>query len=118
MMGNDNDLLETLRKIGDDVGERVWPMPLYEEYFSYIKSEWADMKNAGSRWGGAVTAGMFLKQFIPEKVSWAHLDVAGGLGQLIVADVFVASVAEPSVFSLAPATSSSTVEEGAGVLIG
>jgi leucyl aminopeptidase len=77
MMGNDNDLLETLRKIGDDVGERVWPMPLYEEYFSYIKSEWADMKNAGSRWGGAVTAGTFLKQFIPEKVSWAHLDVAG-----------------------------------------
>jgi leucyl aminopeptidase len=77
MMGNDKDLLETLRKIGDDVGERVWPMPLYEEYFSYIKSEWADMKNAGSRWGGAVTAGTFLKQFIPEKVSWAHLDVAG-----------------------------------------
>jgi leucyl aminopeptidase len=77
MMGNDKDLLETLRKIGDDVGERVWPMPLYEEYFSYLKSEWADMKNAGSRWGGAVTAGTFLKQFIPEKVSWAHLDVAG-----------------------------------------
>ena len=77
MMGYDEDLLETLRKIGDDVGERVWPMPLYEEYFSYIKSEWADMKNAGSRWGGAVTAVTFLNQFIPEKVSWAHLDVAG-----------------------------------------
>jgi leucyl aminopeptidase len=77
MMGNDNDLLETLQKLGEDVGERVWPMPLYEEYLSYIKSEWADMKNAGSRWGGAVTAGTFLKQFVPEKVSWAHLDVAG-----------------------------------------
>ena len=63
--------------LGDDVGERAWPMPLYDEYFSYLKSEWADMKNAGSRWGGAVTAGSFLKQFVPEKVSWAHFDIAG-----------------------------------------
>ena len=52
-------------------------MPLYEEYLSYLKSEWADIKNAGSRWGGAVTAGIFLKQWVPEKVSWAHLDIAG-----------------------------------------
>jgi leucyl aminopeptidase len=76
-MGNDSDLIETLRKIGDGVGERVWPMPLYDEYLSYIKSEWADIKNAGSRWGGSVTAGMFLKQFVPENVAWAHLDIAG-----------------------------------------
>ena len=77
MMGNDEELLDTLRKLGEVVGERVWPMPLYDEYLSYLKSEWADIKNAGSRWGGAVTAGTFLKQFVPEKVSWAHLDVAG-----------------------------------------
>jgi leucyl aminopeptidase len=76
-MGNDPEIIETLRKIGDDVGERIWPLPLYDEYFSYIESEWADMKNAGSRWGGAVTAGTFLKQFVPENVSWVHLDVAG-----------------------------------------
>jgi leucyl aminopeptidase len=76
-MGNDPGVIETLRKIGETVGERVWPMPLYDEYMSYIKSEWADMKNAGSRWGGAVTAGSFLKQFVPENVSWVHLDVAG-----------------------------------------
>jgi len=77
LMGNDRELLDTLVKLGEEVGERVWQLPLYDEYLSYIKSEWADMKNAGARWGGAVTAGMFLKQFVPEKVSWAHMDVAG-----------------------------------------
>ena len=76
-MGNDRELIDRLAKVGDVAGERVWPMPLYDEYFSYLKSEWADMKNAGSRWGGAVTAGAFLKQFVPEKVSWAHFDIAG-----------------------------------------
>jgi len=77
MMGNDEELLGTLRELGEVVGERVWPMPLYDEYLSYLKSEWADLKNAGNRWGGAVTAGIFLKQFVPEKVKWVHLDVAG-----------------------------------------
>ncbi len=77
MMGNDQKLLDTLRKLGEEVGERVWPLPLYDEYLSYLKSDWADLKNVGSRWGGAVTAGTFLKQFVPEKVSWVHLDIAG-----------------------------------------
>ena len=77
MMGNDEELLDTLHNLGEVVGERVWPMPLYDEYLSYLKSEWADLKNAGNRWGGAVTAGTFLKQFVPEKVSWVHLDIAG-----------------------------------------
>jgi leucyl aminopeptidase len=77
LMGNDQELLDTLRKLGEDVGERVWPLPLYDEYLSYLKSDWADIKNAGSRWGGVVTAGTFLKQFVPDKVAWAHLDIAG-----------------------------------------
>jgi leucyl aminopeptidase len=77
MMGNDQDLMDELSKLGEQVGERVWPMPLYDEYLSYLKSEVADIKNAGSRWGGAVTAGTFLKQWVPEKVSWVHLDIAG-----------------------------------------
>jgi leucyl aminopeptidase len=77
VMGNDPDLLDTLKKIGEKVGERVWPLPLYDEYLSYLKSEWADVKNTGSRSGGVVTAGAFLKQFVPDKVSWAHLDIAG-----------------------------------------
>jgi len=77
MMGNDQELLDTLRKLGEEVGERVWPLPLYGEYLSYLKSDWADLKNAGSRWGGAVTAGTFLEQFVPEKVKWVHVDIAG-----------------------------------------
>jgi leucyl aminopeptidase len=77
MMGNDQELLDTLRKLGEEVGERVWPLPLYDEYLSYLKSDWADLKNAGNRWGGAVTAGTFLQQFVPEKVNWVHLDIAG-----------------------------------------
>ncbi len=77
MMGNDDDLMKTLKNLGEKVGERVWPLPLYEEYTDYLKSEWADIKNAGSRWGGVVTAGAFLREFVPDKVSWAHLDVAG-----------------------------------------
>lgn len=77
VMGNDQDLIGGLVSLGETVGERVWHLPLYDEYFSYLKSEWADMKNAGSRWGGAVTAGTFLQQFVPEKVAWAHMDIAG-----------------------------------------
>jgi leucyl aminopeptidase len=83
MMGDDQELTDGLRKLGEEVGERVWPLPLYEEYLDYLKSEWADIKNAGSRWGGAVTAGTFLKQWVPEKVSWARegaqRDAEGGV---------------------------------------
>jgi len=77
IMGNDEDLQHTLGKIGERVGERVWSLPSYDEYLSYLASDWADFKNAGDRWGGAVTAGIFLKQFAPEKASWAHIDIAG-----------------------------------------
>jgi leucyl aminopeptidase len=77
IMGNDMELVDTLKDIGEDVGERVWPLPLYDEYLSYLKSEWADLNNVGSRWGQPVTAGTFLRQFVPDKVSWAHLDIAG-----------------------------------------
>ncbi len=57
IMSNDDELVSTLQKLGDEVGERVWPLPLYEEYLSYLESDWADLKNSGSRWGGSVTAG-------------------------------------------------------------
>jgi leucyl aminopeptidase len=77
IMGTDKELVDELAKLGEQLGERVWPLPLYDEYLSYLKSEWADIKNAGNRWGGVVTAGAFLKEFVPEKVSWAHIDIAG-----------------------------------------
>jgi leucyl aminopeptidase len=77
IMGNDDELVSTLVRLGETVGERVWHLPLYDEYLTYLKSDWADMRNVGDRWGGAVTAGVFLKQFVPDKVAWAHLDIAG-----------------------------------------
>jgi leucyl aminopeptidase len=57
-------------------GERMWPMPLDDDYKDYLKSAFADLANIGGRWGGAVTAAMFLKQFA-EDTPWVHLDIAG-----------------------------------------
>jgi leucyl aminopeptidase len=76
MMGNDRALLERLKAMGDEVHERVWEMPLYEEYMDYIKSDIADLKNSGGKTGSLVTAGYFLKEFAGE-TPWVHLDIAG-----------------------------------------
>jgi len=57
-------------------GERMWPMPMDEEYKEYLKSAFADLSNVGGRWGGAVTAAVFLKEFA-EETPWVHLDIAG-----------------------------------------
>lgn len=73
----DEGLVARLRRAGDETGERVWPLPLYEEYAEQIKSETADMKNTGGRPAGALTAGIFLSKFPPEGVAWAHVDMAG-----------------------------------------
>ena len=56
--------------------ERAWPLPVHDEYFDQLKSDWADMSNSGGRPAGAVTAAVFLKQFAGE-LPWAHLDIAG-----------------------------------------
>ncbi|TGU71688.1 leucyl aminopeptidase [Geomonas terrae] len=76
LMGNDQRLIDSLRRAGEESGERVWPLPLWEEYGEVMKSDIADLKNAGSRDGGSITAGWFLKQFVGE-TRWAHLDIAG-----------------------------------------
>jgi leucyl aminopeptidase len=57
-------------------GERMWPLPLEEDYKEYLKSSFADIANVGGRWGGAVTAALFLKEFA-EDTPWVHLDIAG-----------------------------------------
>jgi len=57
-------------------GERMWPMPLDEDYKEGLKTPFADIANIGSRWGGAITAAIFLKEFV-EDVPWVHLDIAG-----------------------------------------
>ncbi len=73
----DTELVEKLRAAGEHSGDRVWPLPLFDEYKEQLKSDLADLKNVGGRPGGALTAGMFLKQFVPDDVAWAHVDMAG-----------------------------------------
>jgi leucyl aminopeptidase len=76
LMGNDEALIKGLQKASETCGEKVWPMPSSEEYAKEMKSKIADLKNIGSRWGGACTAAAFLRQFAGD-TKWAHLDIAG-----------------------------------------
>jgi leucyl aminopeptidase len=57
--------------------ERIWRLPLWNEYNQLIKSDVADIKNYGGRWGGAITAAKFLEKFVDKNIPWAHLDIAG-----------------------------------------
>ena len=76
LMGNDDELIKQLQRAAQDSGEKLWPMPSGDEYAEEMKSKIADLKNIGSRWGGACTAAAFLRQFVGEK-KWVHLDIAG-----------------------------------------
>jgi leucyl aminopeptidase len=75
MMGNDDTLLKTIKKASDETNERVWQMPLFDEYGEYIKSDIADLKNSSGPSGSLVTAAYFLKEFAGT-VPWVHLDIA------------------------------------------
>jgi leucyl aminopeptidase len=75
-MGTDDGLVEELRRAGDRAGERVWPLPLWDEYRDLIKSEIADVKNSGGRPAGSISAGWFLREFAGG-YPWAHIDIAG-----------------------------------------
>jgi leucyl aminopeptidase len=75
-MGNDPALMERVKKAASDAGEKVWELPMYDEYKDQIKSEVADMKNTGGRGAGSITAAMLLREFV-EDTPWVHLDIAG-----------------------------------------
>jgi leucyl aminopeptidase len=75
-MGNDETLLEEVRSAGEKVGQRVWPLPMFDEYREQNKSDYADVKNSGGRAGGSITAGWFLREFVGD-YPWVHLDIAG-----------------------------------------
>jgi leucyl aminopeptidase len=75
LMGNDEGLIAEVQTAGEMTGERAWPLPLFEEYTEQIRGDVADIKNSGGRYGGALTAGAFLKEFAD--YPWAHLDIAG-----------------------------------------
>ena len=76
MMGNDPSLMKQLKSAGEATYERVWQLPLFEEYEKQIKSDIADIKNSGGRYGGTITAAFFLREFV-EDTPWVHLDIAG-----------------------------------------
>jgi leucyl aminopeptidase len=76
VIGSDRALIADLLEAGREEGEPGWELPLWTEYRRKIESSVADVKNIGDRWGGAITAALFLKEFVGN-VPWAHLDVAG-----------------------------------------
>ncbi|WMT78515.1 leucyl aminopeptidase [Bradyrhizobium sp. Ash2021] len=76
LFSNNDELAERLTKVGIETGERVWRMPLGPEYDKMIDSQFADVKNAGARNGGSITAAQFLQRFVDD-TPWAHLDIAG-----------------------------------------
>jgi leucyl aminopeptidase len=76
LMSNDQELATELLDASEEAGEPTWQLPLPEDYHKEVVSDVADLKNVGERWGGALTAGLFLKEFVAER-PWAHLDIAG-----------------------------------------
>lgn len=73
---NDDSLMDALKDAAKDAGEPVWELPTNDEYKELIKGDFADIKNVGGRGAGAITAGLFLKEFVDE-TPWIHLDIAG-----------------------------------------
>ncbi len=75
-MGNNDGLMDDVRTAATTAGEKVWELPMWDEYFDLIKSEVADMKNSGGRPAGSITAAMLLREFVGD-TPWVHLDIAG-----------------------------------------
>ncbi|HZQ92965.1 MAG TPA: leucyl aminopeptidase [Terriglobales bacterium] len=76
VFANDEDIYQRFSRALQRSGEKMWRLPLDDEYREVIRSGIADIMNSGGRWGGAVTAAMFLKEFV-ETTPWIHLDIAG-----------------------------------------
>lgn len=76
LMSNDDKLAEQLSAAGNSSGDRVWQLPIWDEYVEQLKSPFADLQNIGGREAGTITAGCFLGEFTKE-VPWAHIDIAG-----------------------------------------
>ncbi|MBM9621995.1 leucyl aminopeptidase [Streptomyces zhihengii] len=77
VMANDDDFRTAIHEIAGEVGEASWPMPLPSDLRKGMDSPTADIANMGERMGGGLVAGLFLKEFVGEGITWAHLDIAG-----------------------------------------
>ena len=76
VFGNNQELIDRVIAAGAEAGELIWQMPMYEQYKEQNKSDVADIKNSGGRYGGAITAAQFLAEFVGD-TPWVHLDIAG-----------------------------------------
>ncbi len=77
LLSRDDRFAQQVRAVGQEVGEELWQLPLYGEYRALIDFPHADLNNTGGRYAGATTAALFLAEFVPTTVLWAHLDIAG-----------------------------------------
>jgi leucyl aminopeptidase len=77
LFANDDALAEAVGEAAEAAGERLWRMPLYDDYRSDLESPVADLKNSAGRYGSSITAALFLSEFVPAGIPWAHLDIAG-----------------------------------------
>ena len=74
--GNNQELMDRMVAAGAEAGELIWPMPMHEGYKEQIESDVADIKNVGSKYGGAITGAQFIAEFVGD-TPWVHLDIAG-----------------------------------------
>ena len=77
ILGNNDELIQKLIACGKEAGEKIWQLPLIDEYRDELKSPIADLKNIGGRWGGTINGALFIQEFIDSKLPWAHIDIAG-----------------------------------------
>jgi len=77
LFARDAGLERSLLDAARGAGEYVWPLPLHADYLVLLQKGPADLHNVGGRWGGAITAALFLGEFVPRRIKWAHLDIAG-----------------------------------------
>jgi leucyl aminopeptidase len=77
LFSKDENLAAVLYRKGLKTYDRLWRLPMWDDFNELIKSDVADVKNVGGRWGGAITAAKFLEKFVDKNISWAHLDIAG-----------------------------------------
>ncbi len=77
VMTNHQGWADQVLEAGQVTGERLWQLPLPDDYRKMLDSNIADMKNIGGSYGGAITAGLFLREFVADDIPWVHLDIAG-----------------------------------------
>lgn len=99
LMTKTESLERTLRELGEQSGDYVWPLPLWDEYRQYIKSHRADIANIApnfSKFGGVIEGGTFLSHFAPKGVPWAHLDIAPRMDAISSDKLAKGSTGEPT----------------------